>query len=339
LDLTEQNLKNQPNIRLFCKSKILRVDHLLMENKLQEAKKTLQEVDKNYDYFKDDIRLVNLFSFYNAKLYYSLQDYKVSANWYNDVIVTYQMLYNTNRNSVVKKAEAKYINKTKILELAQAKKDNQNQRNQKYLGFSLAIISGLGLLFAFGTFKYRQREQLAKNELLEKQKTEAELYGKLQEQVAKRLNLEIEIEMQQKELLQKQLMSSALQMERKNKIMHDLKLTISKTETIAKNIEVRNINKIIEAGFAIDDDFDTFKMNFENVYPSFFTRLIQKAEGELSQLDLKYCAYINMGLTSKEIANLLNVEYTSVRMAKYRLKQKLLLDKQSDLTLFINSVA
>jgi DNA-binding NarL/FixJ family response regulator len=45
-----------------------------------------------------------------------------------------------------------------------------------------------------------------------------------------------------------------------------------------------------------------------------------------------------MGLSSKEIANLLHVEDTSVRMTKYRLKQKLSLSKEEDLTQFITSL-
>ena len=46
-----------------------------------------------------------------------------------------------------------------------------------------------------------------------------------------------------------------------------------------------------------------------------------------------------MGLSAKEIGNLLHVEPTSVRMARYRLKQKLSLDKEDDLSGFISAIA
>ncbi|RAV59160.1 hypothetical protein DIU36_07735 [Mucilaginibacter rubeus] len=57
--------------------------------------------------------------------------------------------------------------------------------------------------------------------------------------------------------------------------------------------------------------------------PGFFNALQQQAENSLTRLDLKYCSYILMGLDTKEIANRLGVEPKSIRMARYRLKQKL----------------
>jgi DNA-binding CsgD family transcriptional regulator len=339
LDLTEQSLRQYPNPNFYCSTKIFRVQYLIADGKLTEAKKILQEVDGFYDSFSSDTQLVNLFSYSNARVYRDLGDYKESVDWYNDVIVTYQMLYNTNRSRAIKKAEAKFINKTKILELKQAKKDYQYQRNLKYLGFALAAIAALGLFFLFRYYKSRQREQLVKQELLERQKCEAELHAQLQEQEAKQITIEKQMEQQQKEQFQKQFMASVLQVERKNDILLNLKATIKENEFFGKNKETKKINKIIDEGLLIDDDFEIFKMNFENVYPSFFTQLQQKAKGELTQLDMKYCAYINMGLSSKEIANLLNIEDTSVRMTKYRLKQKLALSKEEDLGVFISSVA
>jgi DNA-binding CsgD family transcriptional regulator len=134
-------------------------------------------------------------------------------------------------------------------------------------------------------------------------------------------------------------MASVLQVERKNEILLNLRGAVREVVSKEKVTGIKSIDKIINNGFALDDDFENFKMNFENVYPSFFTQLQQKADGDLTQLDLKYCAYINMGLSSKEIANLLHIEPTSVRMTRYRLKQKLALEKEEDLNSFINSVA
>ncbi len=335
LDLTEQFLREYSNPKFYCSTKIFRVQYLIKDGKLTEAKKILEELDKLYDTFSSDIKIVNIFSYSNAIVYRDLGDFKESVSWYNDVIVTYQMLYNTNRNIAVKKAEAKYINKTKILELAQAQKDIKYQRNQKIWGFTIAVITVIGMFFMYRFYKSRQSEQVIRQQLLRKQKEEAELYAKLQAQEAKQIAVEKQIEQQQKEQFQKQFMASILQMERKNEILTNLKTTINEIELVQKNPEIKKVNKIIDHGFTLDDDFENFKMNFENVYPSFFNQLQQKASGELSQLDLKYCAYINMGLTNKEIANLLNIEPASVRMTRYRLKQKLALEKEDDLTEFI----
>jgi DNA-binding CsgD family transcriptional regulator len=44
---------------------------------------------------------------------------------------------------------------------------------------------------------------------------------------------------------------------------------------------------------------------------------------------------MKMNLSSKEIANLLNVGADSIRVTKHRLKQKLNLDKEDDLVDFL----
>jgi hypothetical protein len=334
LKLSEQNLIKKQPISLFCKIKILETEYLLQDRNFQKAKITLEEIDKSYDFFNDDLSLLNVFNFYNVKLYNKLGDYKKTADWSNDLLVTNQMVYNLNRNFAVKKAEAKYINKTKILELEQTKKDRNNQRNLKYLGFVLLLITMLGMFSMYKNYKSKQREQALKQELLEKQKVEAELFAKLKEEEVKKGVLENQMVQQQKEMYQKQLMSSVLQIESKNKILIGLKAELESTKE-----DNKKISRIIDNGIALDEDFENFKINFENVYPTFFEQLQQKAAGELTQLDLKHCAYINMGLSSKEIGNLLHVEATSVRMARYRLKQKLALEKEDDLSNFINNVA
>lgn len=63
--------------------------------------------------------------------------------------------------------------------------------------------------------------------------------------------------------------------------------------------------------------------------------LQEKAHKKLTQLDLKYCAYLSLKLSAKRIAQLMSVEPKSVRMAKYRLKQKLNLTKEENLNDFL----
>lgn len=59
---------------------------------------------------------------------------------------------------------------------------------------------------------------------------------------------------------------------------------------------------------------------------------------ELSQNDLKHCAYIKVKLTSKEIARIMNISPKSVQMIRYRLKKKMNLGKDDDLYEFIRGL-
>ncbi|MBK8505824.1 MAG: hypothetical protein IPL46_28700 [Saprospiraceae bacterium] len=51
----------------------------------------------------------------------------------------------------------------------------------------------------------------------------------------------------------------------------------------------------------------------------------------LTQNDLRHCAYIRMRLSTKEIAELMNVNPTSVQIARVRLKKKMGLPEEIDL--------
>jgi DNA-binding CsgD family transcriptional regulator len=141
----------------------------------------------------------------------------------------------------------------------------------------------------------------------------------------------------EKEQTQKELINSVLHLEKKNEILNELKekLLVQNKE---QHATINNaIFKTIDAGLAIDDDFEKFKNNFNTIYPDFFNRLQEKANLSLTQLDLKYCGFILMKVTNKEMASQMNVEPKSIRMARYRIKQKLQLSKEEDLDEFIQS--
>ena len=55
----------------------------------------------------------------------------------------------------------------------------------------------------------------------------------------------------------------------------------------------------------------------------------------LTVSDKKLCAYLKMDLSSKDIAPLLNMSYRSVEMSRYRLRKKLNLDREVNLTEFL----
>lgn len=56
---------------------------------------------------------------------------------------------------------------------------------------------------------------------------------------------------------------------------------------------------------------------------------------DLSQNDLRHCAYIRMGMSTKEIARLFNINPTSVQINRVRLKKKLKLGPAEDLIHYI----
>lgn len=160
--------------------------------------------------------------------------------------------------------------------------------------------------------------------------------SKLKLRLISEKNKKLEIDKNQ---VQKELMSSVLHLEKKNEILNDLKeKLLEKNLQTPKSIDSK-IFKTIDEGILVDDDFEKFKSNFNTIYPEFFNKLLEKANQNLTQLDLKYCGFILMKLSNKEIASQMNVEPKSIRMARYRIKQKLNLGKDEDLDQFIQEIS
>lgn len=87
---------------------------------------------------------------------------------------------------------------------------------------------------------------------------------------------------------------------------------------------------------ATDTD-EEFKMFFERLHPDFYRNLSEKFP-ELTPRDLRLCAFLYLGMTTKEIAVLTYREVRSVDSARNRLRKKLNLDNSADLTSYIRSI-
>lgn len=101
---------------------------------------------------------------------------------------------------------------------------------------------------------------------------------------------------------------------------------------------LQQIKKRIHHHLETDHSWTTFKMHFEEVHPHFFRSLTEKSD-DISHKDLKLCAYLKLGMDTKEIARLLNVTPASIRTAMYRLKKKLGIERDDGLRDFLIGIS
>lgn len=139
------------------------------------------------------------------------------------------------------------------------------------------------------------------------------------------------------------LASSTMNLLRKNEILLKIKdgidLSIRHFEDDEKNRGIRELQKLkyeIRDNIEHDDDWKKFEQNFDVVYEDYLNRLGKKYPS-LSIGDKKICAYLKMGLSSKDIAPLMNMSVHSVEMARYRLRKKLELDRSVNLSEFLQN--
>jgi len=69
-----------------------------------------------------------------------------------------------------------------------------------------------------------------------------------------------------------------------------------------------------------------------------FFKKLKLVSGNVTVDNLKICAYIKMGLTNKQIAQLQNVTDRAVIISRNRIKKRLKLDEKEGLSHFIGSL-
>lgn len=142
-----------------------------------------------------------------------------------------------------------------------------------------------------------------------------------------------------------ELADSTINLVRKNDILRTLDekmqaLTDSIMQNDSKALQKQAISRIrheIKRNMEDDDNWERFQDNFNIVYDNYLGTLVAMFP-TLKKNDLKLCAYLKMGLSSKEIASLLNTNLRSVETARYRLRKKLGLEGGANLTGFLQAV-
>lgn len=102
----------------------------------------------------------------------------------------------------------------------------------------------------------------------------------------------------------------------------------------ALNKQVGDVQHLIDDTLQRDDTLTQVDRNFEGVYGDYVDRL-KKAYPDLTKVEVRLCCFIKMGLSTKEIAPLMNVAPKSVEMSRYRLRKKLQLEREVNLSRFL----
>ncbi|WP_046755869.1 helix-turn-helix transcriptional regulator [Kordia jejudonensis] len=122
-----------------------------------------------------------------------------------------------------------------------------------------------------------------------------------------------------------------------DKIKERIKQLYTNVDTATKT-KLMSIVNSIKMTHNNNKHWDDFKLYFENINPNFLKQLSSKFPC-LTSKDLKYCCYLKMNMSNEDIRFILGINQESVRTHKYRLKKKMVLNKEQDLRMFIQSFA
>ncbi|MCR9062847.1 MAG: LamG domain-containing protein [Cytophagales bacterium] len=137
-------------------------------------------------------------------------------------------------------------------------------------------------------------------------------------------------------LKNKQLVSQTLHLVNKNAVLQDLKEDLNDYQKSSER-SIKEISKIIrtlQRENASEAGWEVFKAQFNEIHNDFDLK-IRSINESVTDQEIRLAALIKMKLTTKEIAEILNVQAESVRKSKFRLKKKLALGKEVDFDRFL----
>lgn len=222
-----------------------------------------------------------------------------------------QRIFNEAEMLNARRLEAQFENEKLVEDIKAAEQTAKSRRVQSWLLGAICLLLLVSLVLLRISFKSR---------------------SKLQIEEQARLKAEQDLLQLQKEQLQKEAMADALQIERKNRLLQQLKLQFRQLEA---ETSTGYIDRVIKEEMRLEERVENSAKAFEHINSEFFSKLKEQSGGKLTSLEMKHCAYIHLQLSTKEIAAAFHIEPKSVRVSKYRIKQKLGLGKAVDLDRFL----
>ena len=80
--------------------------------------------------------------------------------------------------------------------------------------------------------------------------------------------------------------------------------------------------KVLSEDEKMDKDWEHFAQHFDKVH-SDFVIVVKKVHPSITANELKLATYLRMNLSTKEIAQLMNISVRGVEISRYRLRKKL----------------
>lgn len=206
------------------------------------------------------------------------------------------------------------------------------------------IIMGCGVYYV----RRRLRTKIRQNryyETLEQRKLYLEKETKIRQE---QYELEKEIERLKNEQLRvkiltkdKELVNNSLQVVKKNKllngIVHRLKDIDSEAMDEAAKLRFNKLYKTIDKELNTDKSWNNLEKHIRNVHFDFLKRLKEKYP-TITPREMDLATYLLMNMSTKEIAEIMNISDGGVELARYRLRKKLELPRKENLTGFLMSV-
>ncbi len=159
------------------------------------------------------------------------------------------------------------------------------------------------------------------------------LYQKMKRNKIEKKAIKADLEFKTKELT-----THALHLAKKNEVLNDLKqkakiLKESSSDSNGYQMLIRTINFDLQD----DNNWENFSKYFEEIHKDFNFNA-QQQYPKITSNDLRLMALLKMNLTSKEIANILNISNDGIKKARQRLRKKMRINSNDSLEALVIAI-
>lgn len=200
---------------------------------------------------------------------------------------------------------------------------------------TILILITIGCLTAFACYAFRAH------------RSRERILAQLRETENKELNMRLEHETLRSEqyrreadIRNRELADRVMAINTRNRMLGELEQCIEKERGdnhLASDVANRLQRCIRGHQTHPEEESAFFRVHFEGIYPEFLERL-KKAHPDLSEHELRFCAYLRMGMENKTIAHLRSVQPDSIKKLRFRIRKKLAVTPNRSLEEWLHSI-
>lgn len=145
---------------------------------------------------------------------------------------------------------------------------------------------------------------------------------------------------QEAEFRKKELATTAMYLTQKNEMLRKLRRhVVDLREFVSEKggALLRQVEQELGEAIGSEEHWSGFERQFQQVHAGYLEALAARYPG-LTPTELKVCSLIKINLSTKEIAQILNTESRSIEKYRQRIRKKLELGKDDNLSTFLAAI-
>lgn len=204
--------------------------------------------------------------------------------------------------------------------------------------WSYGVYLMLLLLLLYGLYRFQRFKIDAQRKKFEEEQKQISILHQLEIEKNEKEIIKLKNEKLENDILlkTKELADTSMHLVERNeallKVKEELQKLYKKTEG---NHDIKKTLHLLHDIEKNNTNWEKFAGHFDEVSNDFIKKIKYKFP-KLTKTDLKICTYLQLNLSSKEIAQLMNISVRGVEIHRYRLRKKLNLDSTQSLNAFLN---